>query len=142
MFQIDFTLVLTILLFGITFFMLKRILFTPVNDLLARRAAYLESVNREKEESVSRADLLTAEYNQKIRDCRNQGAQKVEQAMLQAQSEKQNRLAAREKEMTKILKDKEIAIRRELERGREQLEPEVDAFAGKIAAKILGRPIK
>ena len=44
--------------------------------------------------------------------------------------------------MMKRLDEKEMVIRKELEAAREELDQQVDVYADKIAAKVLGRPVK
>lgn len=139
--DIDLTVVVQLVLFGVLFFAANKLLFQPYLKLREARIAGIDGARTEAERMSSSAEGKLADYESKLAAARAKAAE--EQRKIRAEA------AAHEREVTekarataqKSLDEASAAVRRETEAARAELGPQAQLIARRMAKQLLGREI-
>lgn len=139
--QPNASLLFVLLLFIIFVFVLNRILFKPIGQVLDQREALTEGATNEARAAAKRYETQLAEYESSIRQARGESYRKLE--------EERNRALEKRKQ---VIEEAKLQAATEVERGRleiaEQaaaaraaLQAEARAIADRISRTVLGRAV-
>lgn len=139
--DIDLTVVVQLLLFGVMFFVANKLLFQPYLKLREKRIAGIDGARAEAERMSAQADGKLADYESKLSTTRAKAAE--EQRKIRAEA------SAHEREVTdkarstaqKSLDEASATVRRETEAARGELVPQAQLIARRMAKQLLGREI-
>jgi F-type H+-transporting ATPase subunit b len=131
----------TLLLFGITMFVLSKVAFPKIGEALEKRANAIRENIEASEKQREEADKLLAEYRERLREAREQAEDIVararkasEAAVAEAQSEGK---ARREELVAAARKDIETETRRSLEQIRKEVADLTVLATEKVTRKSL-----
>lgn len=139
--DIDLTVAIQLLLFGVMFFAANKLLFQPYLKLREKRIAGIDGARAEAERMSATAEDKLADYESKLAAARAKAAD--EQRKIRAEA------AAHEREVTekarttaqKSLDEASAAVRRETDTARTELVPQAQLIARRMAKQLLGREI-
>ena len=137
----DGTLFLHIAIIVIMVFVLKAILFKPINTVLEEREKKTSGRVREAREILRRVEEELFGYERALREGRAEGYRLMEAERGRAMTERQNKLSGVREEVSKSVAGQKEAIQRQSAEARTTLEKEARRLAAEIGAHILHRPI-
>ena len=141
--QLDWsTVVLEILNFLVLIWILKRFLYRPILDIIARRKAGIDAAMEKAEATRSEADSLKQQYERRLADWENERARAREALRQEIDKARRDRLAALQAELDAQREKGRVADERRLadaQRHGEQMAIEQGArFASKLLAQLCG----
>lgn len=139
--DIDWTIAIQLLLFGVMFFAANKLLFQPYLKLREKRIAGIDGARAEAERMSATAEDKLADYESKLAAARAKAAE--EQRKIRAEA------AAHERDVTekarttaqKSLDEASAAVKRETDTARAELVPQAQLIARRMAKQLLGREI-
>lgn len=141
MVNIDFSLVVQIVLFLIFWALLRRILFTPVGRLMEERERRTEGVELQARAMRDEAKQLQAEYEAAIAKARQEGDAIKSQIRAEAAHARDLVIAQAHEAATQRTQDMRAQIHRELEGARASIAQQAESLAQDMAEKVLGRKV-
>lgn len=129
----------TIVLVLILHFYLKKMLFGPLDRVLAERDAATTGARKAAEESLARADRRAAEYETAIRDARADVYREQEQIRLQLIADQDARMKEARSRVDTMIAEAKTRIHGEVETARKSLEGSSGVLADQITDSILAR---
>ena len=137
----DITLVIQIFNMIILMFILNRVLYTPVRNILKERSGKLRGMQDEISKFEKNAKLRQEEVDAKMAQASGKAKAALDSARAEAQAAGDEKLAAIKAE-AQVAKDEKIAaLKTDIESARTSLQEGLDGFANEMASKILGRSL-
>jgi F-type H+-transporting ATPase subunit b len=131
----------TLLLFGISMYILWKLAFPRISEALDRRQHAIEESIEHAERVRHEADDLLAEYRERLREARNQAEQIVERARKSAEARERETLEEaqhrREQLMEQTRRDIESETRRAIQEIRREVADLTVLATEKVTRKIL-----
>lgn len=139
--DIDLTVLIQAVLFGVMFLAANKLLFQPYLKLRERRIAGIDGARAEAERMSGEADAKLADYETKLAAARATAAE--EQRKVRAEA------AAHEHEVTekgrltaqRAMDEATARVKAETATARKDLQPQADAIARGMVKRILGREV-
>lgn len=139
--DLDYTVVVQLVLFLVMFAVANKLLFQPYLRLRERRQAGIEGARREAERMSAEADTKLADYEKQLAAARARAHE--EQRTIRADA------AAHERDVTDKARAKAVTaieaaqakVRTETDAARKALLPQADALAGQMVSRLLGREV-
>lgn len=138
----DGTIFLHIAIILLMVFLLNRMLFRPVNRILAERDSHTAGRTSEAQETVRRVEESLARYERTLREARAEGYQLLERQQAEAAEARRRRLDQVRGEVDESVEEQKRVIMEQSETARLNLEGEARRAAATISAHILGRPVQ
>ena len=137
----DITLVLQIVNMFVLMFILNRVLYTPVRNILRKRSEKLRGMQDEISTFEKNAKLRQEEVDAKMAQASGKAKAALDLARAEAQAAGDGKLAAIKAEAQAAKKEKLAALKADIEKARTSLQEGLDGFANEMASKILGRSL-
>ena len=137
----DGTLFLHIAIILAMIFLLNRILFRPVGQVLEQRERHTRGRSGEARETVKRVEESLRRYERSLREARAESYQLLERQQSEAAAERRRRIEEVRQEVDGQIEEQKQLIRGQAEEARVSLEGEARRAAATISAQILGRPV-
>jgi F0F1-type ATP synthase membrane subunit b/b' len=131
----------TIILFLLFYWFLRANFFKPLERTLAERNARISKARAEAESVQAAARDKTQSYEEALRKARTSVFAEQETARQAALDERAKVLRDARNAAQEAVRTQKERIRREFAAARTELESETDALAGRIAQRILERPV-
>lgn len=142
MITIDITMFIHIVNMFVLMFVLNAVLYKPVQSILAKRRAKIDSLHKDVEQFEQNARHRQKEVDKKMREASSRAKAALDGARAEAQAAGAEKLAAIRSEADSE-KEKQMAdIHSQIEAAKKELQENVSGFAGEMAAKILGRSLE
>lgn len=142
MITIDKTLVIHIINMLVLMYVLNKVLYKPIQDILLKRQGKLETLAKDVERFEQNAAHRQQEVDRKMREASNRAKQALDGARGEANAAGAAKLAEI-RSQTDGEKEKQLAdINSQVQAARKELEGKVGEFAGEMAGKILGRGVE
>jgi len=141
MIDIDLTMPLQIVNILILIVIMNVVLYKPIRTILAEREKRISGLEKDVEEFHKNAKLRLEEFDDKLNGARSKAKNEVDRVRGEAQAAGNERLAEIRKEVDAYKAENLDSIRDEFVKAGQELKGQVDAFAGEIAGKIVGRAI-
>ncbi len=138
----DGTIFLHIAIILLMVFLLNRMLFRPVNRVLAERESQTHGRTNEAHEIVRRVDESVSRYERTLREARAEGYQLLERQQAEVAEERRQKLVQVRAEIDESVEEQKRVITEQSEAARLSLESEARRAAATISAQILGRPVQ
>lgn len=138
----DGTIFLHIAIILVMVFLLNRVLFRPVGQVLAERESHTHGRTNEAHETVRRAEESMSRYERALREARAEGYQVLERQQAEAAEERRRRLSQVREEVESAVAEQRRVITEQSEAARQSLEAEARRAAAIISAQVLGRPVR
>jgi len=141
MVQVDFTIVMQWINFGILLFLLYQVLYRPILSFLDKRsktiATHIEEALNNKEESIE----LKAVYENKISDIQTEADKIFQEARKTAEKEKARIIESAQTESKNIVHAAKEEINREATKAKKELKDCVCSMVVSCASKVLEREV-
>lgn len=139
MISIDFTIVLTILNFGILYFLMKNIFWLPVMDIIRQREQMIA-------DNIKKSESLREEAENKTMDCRNSIRSAKREASLLIDKEKQRAWTERQKKIEEIqaknfheMEKERLSLEEQASKSLKHLSEDTAPMAANIAGKLMAQ---
>jgi F-type H+-transporting ATPase subunit b len=137
----DITLVIQIVNMIVLMFILNRVLYTPVRNILKERSEKLRGMQEEISKFEKNAKLRQEEVDAKMAQASGKAKAALDSARSEAQTAGDAKLAAIKADADAAKNEKLAALRADIESARKSLQDGLDDFANQMASKILGRSL-
>ena len=135
----DGTIVLHIAIIITMVFVLNKLLFKPINNILEERERRTRGRSGEARETIRRVEESLANYENSLRKARAEGYRLLEQKQAEAFGERQQKISLVRQEVEQQVEGEKGAIRAQAGVARATLEGEAARIAAGISSQILGR---
>ncbi|MDT7689903.1 MAG: synthase [Acidobacteriota bacterium] len=135
----DGTLVIHIAIIITMVFVLNRFLFRPVARVLGEREARTHGRMSEARETIRRITESLSRYESSLRQARAEGYGLLEQQQVEADNERQRKIASVRKEVEGQIEKQKSEIRAQADVARATLEDEARRVAANISSQVLRR---
>jgi F-type H+-transporting ATPase subunit b len=135
----DGTIVLHIAIIITMVFVLNRLLFKPINNILEEREGRTRGRSSEARETIRQVEESLANYENSLRKARAEGYRLLEQKQAEAFGERQQKISVVRKEVEQEIEEEKGTIRAQAEEARAMLEGDAARIASGISSQILGR---
>jgi F-type H+-transporting ATPase subunit b len=139
--DIDLTVLIQAVLFGVMFFVANKLLFQPYLKLRERRIAGIDGARAEAERMSSQADAKLADYEARLAAARSSAAE--EQRKIRAEASAHEREVTEKGRLTaqRAMDEATTRVKAETASARKDLHPQADAIARRMVKRILGREV-
>jgi F-type H+-transporting ATPase subunit b len=131
----------TLIAFGITFYLLRRLAFPPIQQALDKRQKAIEDAIEDSERARAEASELLAEYRERLREARTQSEEIVLRARKAAQEHQHEAIEAakqnREEMLEQTRRDVEAETRRAIQEIRNEVADLTVLATEKVTRKAL-----
>lgn len=131
----------TLVIFGITLFILKRYVFGPVGDAIEKRRRDISESIEEAERSRDEAQALLEDYRTRLTEARKEADSLREQGRKEGERQAQEILAQAQAQRERILADAEAQISAEARSAATGLRDQVATLALMAAEKVSRRSL-
>ena len=135
----DGTIVLHIAIIITMVFVLNRLLFKPINNILEEREHRTRGRSGEARETIRRVEESLANYENSLRIARAEGYRLLEQKQAEAFGARQQKIGLVRQEVEQQIDKEKGVIRAQADEARATLEGEAERIAAGISSQILGR---
>lgn len=135
----DGTIVLHIAIIITMVFVLNRLLFKPINNILEEREHRTRGRSGEARETIRRVEESLANYENSLRMARAEGYRLLEQKQAEAFGARQQKIGLVRQEVEQQIEKEKGVIRTQADEARATLEGEAERIAAGISSQILGR---
>lgn len=125
----------------ILYLLLKRFLFAPVQNVIAKRAEEAHSIERQAQNALSEANQLQASWKEKLADAHQQADSLLSEANESARRQAEALLAEGQEHAQELVSKANRRIEREKKEAEADLTAQAASLATAIASKILGDTI-
>ena len=126
----------------ILFFILKKLAFKPLKNMIDSRQKEIDDMYADAEGSKSDAAELKAEYEAKLENANNESEEILKNAMRRAKLREEEILAEANQKAARTLERAEEQIELEKKRAVNEVKDEVSDMAISIAAAVIERDVK
>jgi len=138
--QLDWsTIVLEIINFLVLVWILKRFLYKPVLDIIAKRRAGIEATVAKVETTKQEAEALKQQYEGRVSDWEQERAKSRETLQGELEKERQQRLQALEEELKNEREKAHVADERRLAEAQRRSEQQAVVQGARFSARLLER---
>lgn len=137
----DITLVIQVINMIVLMFILNRVLYTPVRNILKERSEKLRGMQDDISKFEKSAQLRQEEVDAKMAQASGRAKAALESARAGAQAAGDEKLAAIKAEAVAAKDEKLAALKADIETAKASLQDGMDGFANEMASKILGRSL-
>ena len=135
----DGTIVLHIAIIITMVFVLNKLLFKPINNILEEREHRTRGRSGEARETIRRVEESVANYENSLRKARAEGYKLLEQKQAEAFGARQQKIGLVRQEVEQQIEEEKGVIRAQADEARATLEGEAERIAAGISSQILGR---
>ena len=137
----DASLFAVMAIFIVNYFIVRRFLIKPVNEVLEAREAEKKSADQLYEQAMARFNEATSTMEVQLHGAKRDAAQVREQFRGEATVHRNRVIETTQKEAMKIVSDADQKLSREVDEARETIKRESESLARAAAERILGRAV-
>lgn len=141
MLELNYSLVLQIVLFVALWAALKRFWFDPAMRLLAERQRHSEGEVEKARVLEAEVERLRREHNAALQRARSEVQREVAEIMRHAEAEQKQLLAQASEDAQRTLASIRARVAEDVAAARKSLSAEVGAIAHEVARQVLGRTV-
>ncbi len=142
MIELNYTILIQMVIFIALVLTLNKILYQPVFRLMDERKRLIDGNLEEARKLNQEAEKLLEDYERKLVEARQQAVKIVNEAKAKAQEEQKEALAQVRKEFEETFAQLRDRLEKEKEEARKKLRQTVGVLAVLISEKILGRRLE
>ena len=139
---VPWTLIATLCNLGLQIFLIKKFLFKPVREILAKRQAKADEDIRAAETAKAEADSIKSEYEQNMLEAREKAESILDNAQKMANAQSDDILRQANEAAVAIKNKAERDIALEKRKAVNEIKDEIGSMAMEIAGKVIEREIK
>ena len=141
MIEINLTIVIQVLQFLILMFILNRLLFKPISQVMAERKAKINAWEEKTQNLQDSARVKLEKYENQLREERAQAQERQEQLTIELKEKEEESLRAVSEEAAQLVDSTQKALAEETERLRLELRQQAVGLSQILAEKVLGRKV-
>ena len=126
----------TLVMFGITLFILKRYVFGPLGEAIEKRRTHISQSLEEAERSRDEATSMLEDYKARLMDARKEADSLREQGRKEGERQRAELLADGQSQRERVIADAEVQIQAEVRQAAGGLRDEVVTLALAAAEKV------
>lgn len=126
----------TLVMFGITLFIMKRYVFGPLGEAIEKRRAHIAQSLEEAERSRDEATSMLEDYKARLVDARKEADSLREQGRKEGERQRAELLADGQSQRERVIADAEVQIQAEVRQAAGGLRDEVVTLALAAAEKV------
>lgn len=142
MIEINLTIVIQVIQFLILIYILNRVLFKPISQVLAERQQKITTWEEKTRDLKETARLSLEKYEYQLTEERVQTREKQEQLTKELKQKEEENLRAASEEAAQIVASTQQALEEERERLRSELRHQATELSQILAEKVLGRKLQ
>jgi F-type H+-transporting ATPase subunit b len=127
--------------FVIVFFVLSKLAFPKLNEVLEERATAIQGRMEEAERTKREADQVKGQYQSQLGDAKGEANRIIEEAKQTAESLRRDIVARAETEAQSIVQRAQTEVAAERDRALQELRAEVGALSVQLASKIVEKEL-
>ncbi len=139
--KIDKTLIVQLIIFIATIFILNSLLFKPLIGVVEKREKLTTGRIKEAKELEEKVDHITREYRAKLDEIRAKAMEERNEIRREAQAAAEDLIGKAHKEAQALLEEARSKLKLEAKEIRERIKPEIEVLAREMALQILGRKV-
>jgi F-type H+-transporting ATPase subunit b len=141
MIEINLTIVIQVLQFLILMFILNRLLFKPISQVMAERKAKINAWEEKTQNLQDSARVKLEKYENQLREERAQAQERQEQLTKELKKKEEENLLTVSEEAAGLVASAQRVIVEETERLRLELRQQAVELSQILAEKVLGRKV-
>ena len=141
MIEINLTIVIQVLQFLILMFILNRLLFKPISQVMAERKAKINAWEEKTQNLQDSARVQLEKYENQLREERAQAQERQEQLTKELKKKEEENLRTVSEEAAGLIASAQRVIVEETERLRLELRQQAVELSQILAEKVLGRKV-
>ena len=141
MIEINLTIVIQVLQFLILMFILNRLLFKPISQVMAERKAKINAWEEKTQNLQDSARVQLEKYENQLREERTQAQERQEQLTKELKKKEEENLLTVSEEAAGLVASAQRVIVEETERLRLELRQQAVELSQILAEKVLGRKV-
>jgi F-type H+-transporting ATPase subunit b len=141
MIEINLTIVIQVLQFLILMFILNRLLFKPISQVMAERKAKINAWEEKTQNLQDSARVQLEKYENQLREERAQAQERQEQLTKELKKKEEENLRTVSEEAAGLVASAQRVIVEETERLRLELRQQAVELSQILAEKVLGRKV-
>jgi F-type H+-transporting ATPase subunit b len=141
MIEINLTIVIQVLQFLILMFILNRLLFKPISQVMAERKAKINAWEEKTQNLQDSARVKLEKYENQLREERTQAQERQEQLTKELKKKEEENLRTVSEEAAGLVASAQRVIVEETERLRLELRQQAVELSQILAEKVLGRKV-
>ena len=122
----------------ILYALMRKFLFKPVNNIIAKRQEEIEKQLSDADETQKNAQKLYDEYNERLAKSKKDGEAVISDARVKAKAEYDRIVTSAEKNAQNITERAQKDAQAEKERAMQEMQSHITELAAQAAAKIVG----
>ena len=138
---VPWTFVFTVANLFLTVFVMKKFLFKPINDMLAKRKALADAEIQDAIKAKEEAQAMKAEYELNMQDAKNKANEILVSAQKTAAIQSEEMLKEASEQVTAMKAKAENDIAQEKRKAVNEIKDEIGGIAMEIAGKVIEREI-
>lgn len=138
---VDFNIIAQLVNTLILFLFMKKLLFKPVSEMMAKRREEIERAFNDAQDSTLKADKLQKEYEDKLQQAREEARKIVSDASIRAQEKADEILSKAQDDAMKLREKAQSDISKERQSVMNELKNEISSIAILAASKIVEKDI-
>ena len=138
MLRLDINLVFTIINLLVLYFLMKKFLFKPVNNIIAQREEAIKKQFDDADEAQKKADDLKKQYEDSLVNAKEDSAKLVQEAREKARVEYDRIVKSADEEVTKRMQKAEETIQEEKNKSIRSMQSEIQNLVVAAASKVVG----
>jgi F-type H+-transporting ATPase subunit b len=131
------TLIVSLLGFVITFFIIYKVTYKPLSNMMEQRRQYIEGQIRSAEEGRAEAERILAEQRKLLEDARREAKELIDTARVRADQQAQDIIQAAQAEAERILAEGRKLIERERAEAMSAVLEQVANLTVELTTKLL-----
>ncbi len=141
MIELNWTLLVQMINFLILMVVLDKILYKPILKILDERDERISGGQEKTKDLQERGDVMFKEYNAKLHDAKVDALSVQSAARKEAQTDSNAIIDEARKQAEDIVAEMRVQMAQEIERAKQEIEPELKELAATIAQQVLGRKV-
>ncbi len=139
--SVDRTLIIQIIIFVATIFILNSLLFKPLLALVGRREKLTTGTIEEANQLGEKAEHIINEYNLKLNEARTLALEERSEIRRQAQTVYEDIIKKAREEAQAVLEESNAKLQSETKEIREKVKSDIEVLAHDMATRILGKEV-
>jgi len=141
MLRLDINLVFTIINLLVLYFLMKKFLFKPVNNIIAKREEAIQKQYDDANETKAQAQELKSQYEASLAGAKEDSAKLVQEAREKARVEYDRIVKSADDEVTKKLQRAEETIEEEKRKSLRSMQDQIQDLVVAAATKVVGEQV-
>jgi len=138
LFDFDATLPLMAAQFLLLTWLLNRLFFKPLTNVLDERAEYIRKNLNEAKENAKKSEELVQKFEEQLKEVRRESQEMIAQAQAEAQEEAAKNVAQAQQEVQAQREQAAAEITAQKQEALQSLESQVDSLSREILEKLVG----